>query len=568
MKIECHDHTVRELLESSYYEIPRFQRPYSWDKENLDDFWTDVYESEQKDYFIGSIVTYKSGDSRAVVDGQQRLTTLTVLLSALRNNFEEIGSTKQASGIHRLIERFDIDDANRFVLSTETSYPFLQFAIQSRNPDLTRVVRGEEDELLFQANLFLTEKIANEVMLAKSNGVQNVINIKVRAHKRLEQLRDTALALKLILVQLDNEDDAYLVFETLNTRGKDLTSSDLLKNHLARMLRENNAKGDSVKVKWTTVSENIKTIQLDDVSIDEFIYHFWLAKNDFTKARDIFYVAKKSILTKAAAKKALDELEKYSGLYRDLYRSNLRKWRNDETKIRMAIEVIVNRFRVRQPLPLMLTALYKYEDKALAKVEIERLFSAIELFTFTNTGLMSARSSGGVLQMYSHHARALHSSNAPTRREVTIDNLLAKLHARLPSKEIFIQRFSTLRYSDQHLGDKRLIQYALIKLFQHLAPSISVDPSQMSIEHIEPQSSKAIDTAVTSTIGNLWYLNTQFNNSLGNMEVAQKLVKYRVASLPCDEQLKNAVIWNAESIQSRTVHLAEAMWAIVQEAHS
>lgn len=322
-----------------------------------------------------------------------------------------------------------------------------------------------------------------------------------------------------------------------------------------------------MKVKWSTISENIKTIQLEDVSIDEFVYHFWLAKNDFTKAKDIFHVAKKTISSKASAKKTLDELERYSGLYRDLYRSNLRKWRNDETKIRMSVEVIVNRFRVRQPLPLMLTALAKYETRSLAKAEIERLLSAIELFTFTNTGLMSTRSSGGVLQMYAHHARALHSSKA-TKREVTIDNLIAKLRSRLPAKDIFVEKFSSLRYSDKHLGDKRVIAYALHKLFQHFAPSVSVDPGQMSIEHIEPQSSKLIDSSTVAAIGNLWYLNTQFNNELANMPAVKKLDSYRSASLPCDAYLRTAEIWDAAAINERTTHLAEAMWTIVHKAHA
>ncbi len=308
MKIECHDHTVKEILNSSYYEIPRFQRPYSWEKENLEDFWKDVFKSDQKDYFIGSIVTYKAGDAKAVVDGQQRLTTLTILLAVLRNAFDQIGSLKQSNGIQRLIERYDLEDKERFVLATETSYPYLQFAIQSRTPDMARAAMGDEDELLKKANDYFVAQVLGEMEAVQNIGVQSDAAIKARKHKKLEQLRDTVLALKLILVQLDNEDDAYLVFETLNTRGMDLTTSDLLKNLLARLLRATNARGDLVRAKWQSVIDNIKAIQLEDVSIDEFVYHYWLAKNDFTKARDIFKAAKKSIVSKAIATKVLNEL--------------------------------------------------------------------------------------------------------------------------------------------------------------------------------------------------------------------------------------------------------------------
>jgi uncharacterized protein with ParB-like and HNH nuclease domain len=136
MKIECHDHTVSEILQSSYYEIPRFQRPYSWEEEHLEDFWKDIFKSDQNDYFIGSIVTYRNGDARAVVDGQQRLTTLTILLAVLRNAFDSIGSVNQANGIQRLIERYDLENKTRFVLATETSYPNFAVCNPKQNPRL------------------------------------------------------------------------------------------------------------------------------------------------------------------------------------------------------------------------------------------------------------------------------------------------------------------------------------------------------------------------------------------------------------------------------------------------
>jgi hypothetical protein len=442
----------------------------------------------------------------------------------------------------------------------------LQFAIQNRPPDLSRKVTGYEDELLGLANEFLSHQVDEEIKNSKSNGVQTEAAIKARIHKRLEQLRDTTLALKLILVQLDNEDDAYLVFETLNTRGKDLTTSDLLKNHLARLLKASNARGDSVRVKWESVIDNIKAIDLDDVSVDDFIYHYWLAKNDFTKARDIFKVAKKVVTTKAIATKILNELDTYSTIYRNLFRSNLKKWRNDELKIKGSIEVVVNRFRVRQPLPLILTAVSKYDAKTLSKPELERLLLAIELFTFVHTGLMNARSTGGVLQMYSFHARELSRSVATTRREKTIDDLVEKLRSKLPTKDVFLKKFSELRYSDHLLSEKRLVQFSLSKLMERVAPSVALDSAAMSIEHIAAQSDKNFQIESVASIGNLWFLNTSFNNSLSNMPVGKKLAEYRKANTPADSILMTSEEWTVEIVQQRSLHLAELMWDVVDAA--
>src|SRR4051812_33884925 len=109
MKISCFDKELREIFETGYYDIPRFQRPYSWQKENVEEFWQDTVVNSDADYFIGSIVVYKAQPSvRGIVDGQQRLTTITMVLCALRNAMAAHGQKEMASGLHKLVERPDI----------------------------------------------------------------------------------------------------------------------------------------------------------------------------------------------------------------------------------------------------------------------------------------------------------------------------------------------------------------------------------------------------------------------------------------------------------------------------
>jgi uncharacterized protein with ParB-like and HNH nuclease domain len=91
VKIESKDTDVESLLAGSYFHIPRFQRPYSWDDENINEFWNDVVVNQTEDYFIGSMVVYKKDKQQfGVVDGQQRLTTITILLCVLRDYFIEL----------------------------------------------------------------------------------------------------------------------------------------------------------------------------------------------------------------------------------------------------------------------------------------------------------------------------------------------------------------------------------------------------------------------------------------------------------------------------------------------
>lgn len=101
MKIESKDTDIESLLVGSYFHIPRFQRPYSWDDENLNDFWDDVVVNQSDDYFIGSMVVYKKDKQQyGVVDGQQRLTTITILLCVIRDYFLSAGSQDLAEGVH------------------------------------------------------------------------------------------------------------------------------------------------------------------------------------------------------------------------------------------------------------------------------------------------------------------------------------------------------------------------------------------------------------------------------------------------------------------------------------
>jgi uncharacterized protein with ParB-like and HNH nuclease domain len=99
MKIESRDQSVGDLLTSGYYVIPRFQRPCSWDSENIADFWNDTVVNRSNDYFIGSMVVYTMGDRKfGVVDGQQRLTTIMILLRAVRDELQRRGSNDPKKG--------------------------------------------------------------------------------------------------------------------------------------------------------------------------------------------------------------------------------------------------------------------------------------------------------------------------------------------------------------------------------------------------------------------------------------------------------------------------------------
>jgi len=554
MKIACFDQEIRKIFETNYYKIPRFQRPYSWDKDNVEDFWNDVVRNKVAQYFLGSMVVYVKGGYRYLVDGQQRLTTITILLAALRDKFIELGFVNQAKGIQKLIERPDLDNDNQYVIQPTTSFPFFQQRIQSFIKEANVPLPGEEEVMLKEAYEQLSAYLSSDIQKTKSPAASK---------KRLETIRDSLLALLIIYVEVDNEDDAYVIFETLNTRGKDLTSADLLKNYLAKLLRQKNVQNDVLSISWEKIRSNVDQIDLVDVKLETFLYHYWLATKEFTTEREIFKKAKDNLKTADDAKNLVESLKACSETYLHTFSPFTRKWKNEEFSIKRSLEALVS-LRVRQPVPMTLAVLHTYKRGVLQKKETERTLKAIEYFHFAFTALTSQRSSGGISHMYALHARELtHASNNP-QRKLAVDNLINKLRNRLPTESEFKVGFKKLKYSDDFPKDKRTIQYTLRLLYELENPSVVIEPSQMSIEHIEPQSSKFMDKAHVAEIGNLWLLSNKQNNDLGNMPVAKKIPRYKELGVVTDPILNNAsTTWDTALVNQRTEYLGQKMWDLV-----
>ncbi len=254
MKIESTDKTVAQLLRSSFYQIPRFQRPYSWEAREVEDFWQDTIVDSDADYFIGSIVLFKlPNDTFGIVDGQQRLTTVTMLLAAIRNTLLAQDLNPLAKGLHGLIERKDINDEKQFILQTETSYPYLQTEIQGWSNKEDRTPASEEEKRLAEAFDLITQKVESIVDSIRQNESLSEKAKQKETEKRLRDVRDKILGLACVVIVLDSEEDAYVIFETLNTRGKDLALIDLVKTHITKLLPKINRNIDRPKEKFNEI---------------------------------------------------------------------------------------------------------------------------------------------------------------------------------------------------------------------------------------------------------------------------------------------------------------------------
>lgn len=522
MKIESKDTDIESLLDGSYFHIPRFQRPYSWDDDNINDFWNDLITNKDEEYFIGSMVVYKRGKQQyGVVDGQQRLTTITILLCVLRDEYAILNRRDLAEGLHQLIERKDRDSKKEYVLKTETSFPYFQENIQKFGPADLKVKARAEEINLTNAHLLFSRLVKGALVAVESDPtILDADKNEVKLSK-ITGIRDTLLNLNLIFVTLDSEDDAYLIFETLNTRGKDLSLSDLVKNHFTKHLK---AKGDVdvAKIKWAEILETIHNSSAD-ISTDTFIYHFWASRYEALPLKKIFPVLRRDI-TKENAKIYIDALLSDSKIYRSIHEPNF-GWSKAEIDASRSLSAIFDVFKVSQPTPAVLSLVRAYRDGKIKFSKLRDSLRTIEKFHFLFTAVTSSRSSGGISAMYSSFGRKLFE--APTSQEAAMEiaELVGKLRDRRPSLDEFKVAFKEISYTSSNSKQKNLVRYILRNISQHLGYKYPVDFDDLTIEHLHPQAKSGVDDWTEHNVGqlgNLLLLDQKMNEAVGVKTLTEK----------------------------------------------
>lgn len=229
--------TINKLLTDSdaLYQIPIYQRPYKWGDDEVDKLWDDILESylnEEPNYFLGSIITAKSstgGKYLDVVDGQQRLTTLIILMATIRDLFPKINAAECeedpfAIGIDQIKNAIMVSDKfGRLRLATHSNHS------------------SDFEKHIIKGNTLNLKKPFKKDIRKDEAPVFKFINTSVEFRTRLEELGEKECGkllnyifnqIKIIRIDCSNVGFAIKLFQVLNARGLDLTNSDLIKSYL------------------------------------------------------------------------------------------------------------------------------------------------------------------------------------------------------------------------------------------------------------------------------------------------------------------------------------------------
>jgi hypothetical protein len=571
VEIKSDDKTVREILRAGTYFIPRYQRPYSWEDDQIRDFWEDVVQDNEGVYFIGPMVVYpQSAETFGVVDGQQRLTTIAMLLAILRDRFSSLDDKDLADGTHGLLERRDEDNKARFIIETETSHPFLAAQILARSKGKIGDEAGSEEKALKAAYDRLAEYVDRALDSAFSDELTKESQRAAAAKARLEEIREKVLDLSVILIQVGHEHDAQRIFVTLNARGLDLTTADLIKTHVLEKLPSNSRRTDQPMLRWDGL---ITVLDESSVNADDFLLASWQSRVEYVGKKKLYDQVRREVrgvtaTTQTRADVYLDWLEEDAPLYVRCLDPRQYDWTRADREVERSL-VFLAEHRIAQPAPLLLGLLRVRESGGLSRKLLKQALRAVEHFHFAFTVVASKTSSGGMSRLYARFGRELleaaRDSNEMSKK---VRDLRSELRGRMPTEAEFIEGFTQIWMTDGSSKQRATVRYVLRNLYlAETSADNPIDFTKMSIEHLCPQSTEdAALLKVVGSMGNLMLVEERLNGKIGNKDLPSKLKALREEKAFVPPEVTFAKDWGASDIEERTRSMArlgyEKVWTL------
>ena len=529
---------LQQIIEGTkQYVVPLFQRPYSWKKSEWQMLWDDLLDlcelETPRTHFMGSIVTMPTnsipeGVSKyLLIDGQQRLTTIFILLCALRNHARQIEDKRLSAKIDAILTNLHEDGMDYFKLQpTQVDRDVFHQLIQDNESN--EVI---ENNSILECYTFFFKKIR-------------------QLNSDLQQLQKIICTnLSVVSVVLSSNDDPYLVFESLNAKGRALTQADLIRNYF--FMRIHVDKQDLIYTKYWQPMQEL----LGD-NLTEFIRHY-LTKNGIdVKQSDIYFQLKEKI-NQSDALSHLQDLYKFADYYSRLLNPEL----ENNLKVRKRL-IRINRLEVATVYPFLLNCYDEWMQKRISENELIEIFHILENFLIRR--FVCNVQTRGLNRIF-----ALLYSQVIKDVDIDSNAFVERVKSVLQTKDYpkdaeFKERLLDVKLYGSNRSEKaRLILESIEESFRH-KEQISFD--NLTIEHILPQTLNnwwkdhlGQDWEITyelflHTIGNLTL--TAYNGELSNSDFVTKKKEYQNSHLELNSYFQDIDTWKREDIEKRAENLS------------
>lgn len=572
MNIKPYDKTVRDLLGSKrQFVIPRFQREYSWDKKNYQEFLEDMLGNliikdgriSSSQYFLGTMLfigNFAEGTEQEiqVVDGQQRLTTITILFSAMSDIFLTLGEQTLSRQLFAYIMTEDDDGNEVRILKSKTSYPFFSYFIQDKEKKMSPDATTEEEHCIKETYEYFRAQLTEaklKSMLKRKHGseiVEALSEIDV-----LKALRDQVLNSTFISISTTDREQANKIFEILNAKGKRLAYIDLIKNKIFEVLNKVEP-ADFAEETWKNIKETL-SFGKESVGLATFYQHFWSSKYKKVSSNKL-YEAFNSKIKKSETEytEFIKELLKNAKIYMQIVNPKREDYNNRKEYfgIVQSLSCINNYFNVVQ-VRIALLALFDTKQRGIVDFTMLRdTLSCLENFHFAYNAILANRTNR-LEKIYSSFAIALRKSQTKAEAKCVIrDKLVAPLDELFPTFDSFSEKFVALSFTKKDKVSNVKTKYAINKL-NSLYSNNEVFANDGTIEHIIPEK----EQGNTLNIGNLILLEDNLNVEAGHENYANKCAVYAKSNYIW---VKNFVAqheqWDSSMIEQRAKEMAKVYY--------
>lgn len=572
MNIKPYDKTVRDLLGSKrQFVIPRFQREYSWDKKNYQEFLEDMLGNliikdgriSSSQYFLGTMLfigNFAEGTEQEiqVVDGQQRLTTITILFSAMSDIFLTLGEQTLSRQLFAYIMTEDDDGNEVRILKSKTSYPFFSYFIQDKEKKMSPDATTEEEHCIKETYEYFRAQLTEaklKSMLKRKHGseiVEALSEIDV-----LKALRDQVLNSTFISISTTDREQANKIFEILNAKGKRLAYIDLIKNKIFEVLNKVEP-ADFAEETWKNIKETL-SFGKESVGLATFYQHFWSSKYKKVSSNKL-YDAFNSTIKKSETEytEFIKELLKNAKIYMQIVNPKREDYNNRKEYfgIVQSLSCINNYFNVVQ-VRIALLALFDTKQRGIVDFTMLRdTLSCLENFHFAYNAILANRTNR-LEKIYSSFAIALRKSQTKAEAKCVIrDKLVAPLDELFPTFDSFSEKFVALSFTKKDKVSNVKTKYAINKL-NSLYSNNEVFANDGTIEHIIPEK----EQGNTLNIGNLILLEDNLNVEAGHENYANKCAVYAKSNYIW---VKNFVAqheqWDSSMIEQRAKEMAKVYY--------
>lgn len=573
--------SIHDILNStSQFAIPLYQREYKWGEEEAFELIEDLksYDDVETDsLFLGNLIFEAAkDDKRRVVDGQQRLTTILLLLVACRTHAKNLGLIPLATKIQDKITFTDSTTSEslgpRLIASESVREVFEYITKENWDGKFPPIIEknGKKQQVKRQVNRLkpIYDYFLHELSDFKQPELSKFLGAIYKAY--------------VIRIDIENEEEALNLFERTNARGLDLEISDLLKNHLfAKKVKD-------IEDVWKQILDNASG------TILRMLKYFYVAKRGYVQKPQL-YKKLKGYSAEVGPEEMTKQLAVFSKFYRIAKapdKSSIKNYFEElefieivadayrYEKINRALEAL-KEFNVVQFCPPAFAAIECLarnggKAKAADTKKLIQLFESFEKYHFINN-IICERVGNEIEKLYAEASLWYADSNNFIQ---TTDRLINELKGKLAKEEEFVVNFSELAYAPDETS---LICYIFDRFNNH-----GLDPGQCmpiynpdtklrrrnhNIEHFlsqKPESNAKIkksDIEVVDNIGNLLVIYFKDNSSLGNASPAEKIKRLKGDLSQKVQNLKYigdfisdygaaASSWDSEKIKGRAKDMA------------